>query len=103
MTRSLQLACGTLLALLMGALLTACGAAPPSAAATATAPATRTPSPTTTTAPESPDTTAFTVDPAVAALMRSQPPAEDEDFTPDSPALVGATGRPQLIEVFAYD
>lgn len=74
-----------MLALLMSVvtcgLLTACGGAP-------TAP---TLSPTTT----NPDDT-------TRALAHASAPAGN-DFREDSPLLVAATGKPQLLEVFSYD
>lgn len=105
----LRLAGGALAALVIGALLTACGAASPAPTATRTASPTPTGTPTPTPAPTLmavPATEAaapFVIAPEIAALMRSAPSPEDGDFMPDSARLVGATGRPQLIEVFSYD
>lgn len=39
----------------------------------------------------------------ISTLRPKAPAGESEDFRPDSPLLVAATGRPQLIEVFSYD
>jgi hypothetical protein len=109
MIRMLRFAGGALAALLLGALLTACGAATPAPTATATRTATPTPTgtptpaPTLTAAPATGSAAPFVIAPEIAALMRSAPSPEDGDFTPDSARLVGATGRPQLIEVFSYD
>lgn len=93
---------------LAGLLLAACSGATVSPTATATQPPTPTgePSATPTVA-----ATAESVTPAptgdvnadILALRPSQPAAEGEDFRPDPVAVVAATGRPQLIEVFSYD
>lgn len=103
----LRLAGGALAALVIGALLTACGAASPAPTATRTASptptGTPTPAPTLTAVPATEAAAPFVIAPEIAALMRSAPSPEDADFTPDSALLVGATGRPQLIEVFSYD
>lgn len=105
----LRFAGGALAALVIGALLTACGAASPAPTATATRTAsptptgTPTPAPTLTAVPATEAAAPFVIAPEIAALMRSAPSPEDGDFMPDSARLVGATGRPQLIEVFAYD
>lgn len=107
MIAMLRLAGGALAALLIGALLTACGAASPAPTATATRTAsptpTGTPTPTLTAVPATEAAAPFVIAPDIAALMRSAPSPEEGDFMPDSARLVGATGRPQLIEVFSYD
>lgn len=103
----LRLAGGALAALVIGALLMACGAASPAPTATRTASptptGTPTPAPTLTAVPATEAAAPFVIAPEIAALMRSAPSPEDGDFMPDSARLVGATGRPQLIEVFSYD
>ena len=42
------------------------------------------------------------IDPAIAALLPSEPAPVGSDFRSDSPQVVAATGRPQLLEFFTY-
>lgn len=46
--------------------------------------------------------TSAEIDPAVAALLPDAPAPPDGDFRSDSAAVVGATGRPQLLEFFTF-
>lgn len=108
MSRTLRTVITLVLTALAGALLAACSGATVSPTATATQP------PTPTDEPSAMPTIAATAESAVPAptadvnadilaLRPAQPAAEDEDFRPDPVAVVAATGRPQLIEVFSYD
>lgn len=107
MSRTLRTVITLVLTALAGALLAACSGATVSPTATATQPPpTGEPSATPTTAATAesavPVPTAD-VNADILALRPSQPAAEGDDFRPDPVAVVAATGRPQLIEVFSYD
>lgn len=96
------------LSALAGLLLAACSGA---ASSTPTAQAAQSPTGTPTPEPEATVNAAPTVTAAptadvsadLAALRPDAPAAEDADFRADPVAVVAATGRPQLIEVFSYD
>jgi len=107
MSRTFRTVIALVLTALAGMLLAACSGASVSPTATATPPTpTGEPSGTPTAAATAESATPAPtgdVNADILALRPSQPAAEGDDFRPDPVAVVAATGRPQLIEVFSYD